>query len=264
MLSLTTIIAFSGTPITYYLLSFEILIVNPGLPIFTKTEILYRETGWELLSARRKRRKLQLFYNIVNKNTPNYLCTLIPPTIQRTSVYPLRNGNDIILPFCRLSSTSNSFIPSTIKLWNSLKNNIRNVDTLSKFKSELKKIDETENHSVPKHFFCGPRKLNIILTQLRNSASFLNFDLFRVGIVSDPSCRCGAALENIKHFFLDCPIYLQARTILIGNINRVTTCYTLEIEFLTCGNDNLTYEQNCIIFKHVFDYIKCSKRFLIV
>jgi hypothetical protein len=24
-----------------------------GLPIFTKTEILYRETGWELLSARR-------------------------------------------------------------------------------------------------------------------------------------------------------------------------------------------------------------------
>ena len=72
-----------------------------------------------------------LFYNIVNKNTPNYLCTLIPPTIQRTSVYPLRNGNDIILPFCRLSSTSDSFIPSTIKMWNSLNNNIRNVDILS-------------------------------------------------------------------------------------------------------------------------------------
>jgi hypothetical protein len=62
------------------------------------------------------RRKLQLFYNVVNKNTPNYLCTLIPPTIQRTSVYPLRNGNDIILSFCRLSSTSDSFIPSTIKI----------------------------------------------------------------------------------------------------------------------------------------------------
>ena len=43
--------------------------------------------------------------------------------------------------------------------------------------------------------------------------------------------------------------------------NRVNN---LKIEFLTCGNDNLTYEQNCIIFKYVFDYIKCSKRFLIV
>jgi hypothetical protein len=90
-----------------------------GLPIFTKTEILYIETCWELLSVRRKRRKLQLFYNIVNKNTPNYLCTLIPPTMQSTSVYPLRNWNDIILPFCRPSSTRDSFIPSTIKMWNS-------------------------------------------------------------------------------------------------------------------------------------------------
>jgi hypothetical protein len=51
-------------------------------------------------------------------------------------------------------------------MWNSLNNSIRNVDTLSKFKSELKKIDETENHAVPKHYFYGPRKLNIILTQL--------------------------------------------------------------------------------------------------
>jgi hypothetical protein len=54
-------------------------------------------------------------------------------------------------------------------MWNSLNNTIRNVDTLSQFKSELKKIDETENHAVPKHYFYGSRKLNIILTQLRSS-----------------------------------------------------------------------------------------------
>jgi len=69
--------------------------------------------------VRRNRWKLQLFYNIVNKNTPNYLCTLISSTIQSTSVYPLRNGNDIILHYCRLSSTSDSFIPFTINMWNS-------------------------------------------------------------------------------------------------------------------------------------------------
>jgi hypothetical protein len=97
-------------------------------------------------------------------------------------------------------------------MWNSLNNTIRNVDTLSKFKSELKKIDEIVNHAVPKHYFYGPRKFNIILTQLGRSASLLNYDLFRVGIVSDPFCRCGAAFENLKHFFLDYPIYLQART----------------------------------------------------
>jgi hypothetical protein len=106
--------------------------------------------------------------------------------------------------------------------------------------------------------------LNIILSQLRSLASFLNYDLFRVGIVSDPSCRCGAALENLKHFFFDCPIYLhvQARTTLIDNINMVTTS-RYQISDMT-GYVNLTYEQNCIIFKYVFDYIKRSKRFLII
>jgi hypothetical protein len=39
-----------------------------------------------------------------------------------------------------------------MKMWKSLNNNIRNVDTLSKFKSELKKIDKTENHAIPKHY----------------------------------------------------------------------------------------------------------------
>ena len=89
-----------------------------GLLIFTQTEILYIETGWELLSVRRKRnrRKLEIFYNVVNTNTPNYLCILIAPTIQCTSVYPpLRNGNDIILPFCKLSSTRDSFYISPPK-----------------------------------------------------------------------------------------------------------------------------------------------------
>ena len=43
-------------------------------------------------------------------------------------------------------------------MWNSLNNTIRNVDTLSIFKSELKKIDETENHAF----------LNIIFMVLGN------------------------------------------------------------------------------------------------
>jgi hypothetical protein len=86
-------------------------------------------------------------------------------------------------------------------MWNSLNNTIRNVDTLSKFQSELKKIDKTANHAIPKHYCYGPRKLNIILSQLRSSASFLNYVLFRVGIVFDPSCRCGGALENLSISF---------------------------------------------------------------
>jgi hypothetical protein len=53
-----------------------------GLPIFTKTDKLYSETGWTALSSRRHNRKLQLFYNIKNGHAPNYLRELIPPTVQ--------------------------------------------------------------------------------------------------------------------------------------------------------------------------------------
>ena len=64
-----------------------------------------------------------MFYNIPNNDVPmylsRYLCYLIPPTIQSTTVYPLRNGSDIIIPSCRLSVIIyETFIPSTIHQWN--------------------------------------------------------------------------------------------------------------------------------------------------
>ena len=65
--------------------------------------------------------------------------------------------------------------------------------------------------------------MNIMLTHLRSSASLLNYDLFRVGIVADTSSRCGVALEILKLFFLDCPKYLEARTTLIGHLYMATT-----------------------------------------
>ena len=61
------------------------------LPIFANSILIYKELGWESLPERRKRRKLQMFYNIQNNSAPKYLCDLIPPTIQSATVYPLRN-----------------------------------------------------------------------------------------------------------------------------------------------------------------------------
>ena len=117
-----------------------------GLPIFTKTDKLYSETGWTTLSSRRHNRKLQLFYNIKNGHAPNYLRELIPPTVQSTTIYPLRNGSDLIIPFCRLSITTESFIPSTVKLWNRLDQFDRNLDTLTKFKKAIRK-EQSQNVS---------------------------------------------------------------------------------------------------------------------
>jgi hypothetical protein len=51
---------------------------------------------------------------------------------------------------------------SHIRQWNSLDPSLRNVDSIAKFKAELRKRKEISQ--VPKHYEIGPRKLNIILT----------------------------------------------------------------------------------------------------
>ena len=232
-----------------------------GLPVFTKSDIVYKEVGCEKLEARRQRRKLQMFYTMQNNLAPDYFCELIPPSIQSTTIYPLRNGEDLIVPFCRLSLTSGSFIPSTIRKWNSLDQTVRNVDSISKFKTNLK---NSSGHikSVPVYFSYGPRKLNITLTQIRCSASFLNEDLFKVNIVNSPSCNnCGASLENARHFFLECPTYADIRTVLFDKLSFLPV---IDHHLLTSGIAELSTAQNETIFKHVFDYIKRSKRFLLV
>jgi hypothetical protein len=47
---------------------------------------------------------------------------------------------------------------------------LRNVDYIAKFKAELRKRKYISQ--VPKHYQIGPRKLNIILTQIRCFALF--------------------------------------------------------------------------------------------
>jgi hypothetical protein len=78
------------------------------------------------------------------------------------------------------------------------------VESIAKFKTELGK--QNDIRQVPKHYEIGPRKLNIALTQFRCFTSFLNYDLYQINIVSDPSCRCGANREDSYDFFFDCSI----------------------------------------------------------
>jgi hypothetical protein len=65
-------------------------------------------------------------------------------TVQSTTIYPLRNGSDLIIPFCRLSITTESFIPSTVKLCNRLDQFDRNLNTLTKFKKAIRK-EQSDN-----------------------------------------------------------------------------------------------------------------------
>ena len=107
-------------------------------------------------------------------------------------------------------------------------------------------------------------QLNIILTQLRCNASFLNYDLCKVKNLSNASCNCGAPCENSHHFFFDCDKYTDNREIIFNSLNWLPSNINIDVNLLTKGSDLLTYEENITIFKHAFKYIKDSKRFTIV
>ena len=92
-----------------------------GLSSFCKKEYLYKETGLETLHVcfRRQKRKLSLFYKMHNRLTPDYLTHLLTSQVQERSSYHLRHKEDYTIQNNRHSLATNSFIPSSIKLWNS-------------------------------------------------------------------------------------------------------------------------------------------------
>ena len=48
------------------------------------------------------------------------------------------------------------------------------------------------------------------------------------------------------------------------NEKKLNWVQKIDLNLLTCGSDDLTYEENINIFKHVFNFIKSSERFLVV
>jgi hypothetical protein len=55
--------------------------------------------------------------------------------------------------------------------------------------------------------------------------------------------------------FFNCPNYTEIRRIMMNNLNWVQTS-DLNLNLLTRESDDLTYEENINIIKHVFNFIK--------
>jgi hypothetical protein len=59
---------------------------------------------------------------------------------QVSKQYNLRNNDDYRTQRCRLQTSSKSFFPSTIKLWNSLPDSVKSLPTFSKFKKAIQPV----------------------------------------------------------------------------------------------------------------------------
>ena len=98
---------------------------------------LLLELGWETVQSRRDKHKLVIFYKIMNRLTLDYLRDLVPPLVQEASNYNLRNSDHIQTFHANTDLFYNSFLPSTIRAWNSLPNDVKSFSSVAAFKYRL-------------------------------------------------------------------------------------------------------------------------------
>jgi hypothetical protein len=216
---------------------------------------LYKETAWLSIKERRDNAMLLMMFKIKNHLAPDYLKHLVPLENKEHIGYNLRNNANIPIPFSRLESVKRSFFPACIRLWNRVPIENRILGSVSSFRNSLHKNDRDTNIL----FYYGERWASVHHARLRLGCSKLNYDLHsNLHVIDDASCRCGAPIENARHYFLKCPLFHNARINLIQDITKLTTC---NFNHILYGDTSLTLEQNKLLFGAVHRFIVETQRF---
>ena len=213
---------------------------------------LFREIQWESLQDRRHNHQLTLFHKMHTNLAPEYLTSLVPQPVGAASRYNLRNANNLQTITTRTNLYYQSFLPTTIRSWNNLPIEIKQADTVNFFKNHLIK-----KQPVPKYYYVGNRRAQILHTRLRTNCSSLNIDLFNKNISDSPLCSCGS-IEDAQHFFFHCRHYTVQRNALL---NAVSTYIVPSLKCILYGDPSLSLELNSNIFQHVQKFIIDTKRF---
>ena len=211
---------------------------------------LYDDTGWESLEARREKQKLIIFFKMVHGLCPDYLNQLVPDLVQSRSLYSLRNSNNMTTIHTNSQLYYSSFLPSAVRAWNNLSNELKTSTSLTEFK---RRLSECRNKP-PNYFYYGNRVAQIYHARLRLECSALRNHLFKKNLVDSPLCICGTP-ETSKHFLLDCPNYHLIRT------RTLSEFLHLPVNFLLSGDPRLSENENVRIFEAVHKYIIQTKRF---
>ena len=183
--------------------------------------------------------------------SPNCLRDLVPPFVQETSNYNLRNANNIQTLAWNTNLFYNAFFPSSVRAWNSLSEEIKQASSFSAFKNHLK----TNIKPPPKYYYTGTRLGQTLHARLRMACSSLISHLYHKNIVDSLSCLCGG-FESAYHFLFVCPRFAAARnSYLPSNLHNYST------RDLLFGCESKTNQKNETIFLKVQDCILNSGKF---
>ena len=135
-------------------------------------------------------------------------------------------------------------------MWNQLPNQIKESETISKFKHNLSNQYAPTN--VPIYYFVGTRKGQILHARLRMACSSLKHHLYLKNIENDPYCLYGE-IETTSHYILHCH---HLRVNLENELN-----FPITYNVLLFGEADRDFEFNKKVFIAVQNLILNTKRF---
>ena len=100
----------------------------------------------------------------------------------------------------------------------------------------------------------------MIHARLRMLCSPLNDHLFsHIHVVDNPSCSCGHARENNKHFLFDCPLYINERQMMMQSLQQIG--FEQSVHNLLYGDITYSVDKNTKAFIIIQRFIETSGRF---
>ena len=163
--------------------------------------------------------------------------------------------------------TGSSFYPNCLKEWNDLAPEMRELPTVTSFKSKLLSLVRPPLKST--YGICDPKGL-AILTQLRVGLSKLKSHKFNHNFrdTVDPICLINDGIEDTEHFLLQCHEYSEQRRDLLGAINEVLELHNISnlpnhtiVRTMLYSDERFTYNQNRQILEATVRFIRTSERF---
>ena len=104
----------------------------------TKPSSLLENLGWKNLTRQRQIQRATMVYKSLHGLVPEYLCSKF---VSRDTTYSLRDSESkVTVPLPRTNYYKNSFSYSGAVLWNSLPCNVRQAESLIKFKQLIKSV----------------------------------------------------------------------------------------------------------------------------
>ena len=192
---------------------------------------------------------------------PLYLTAVLP--IQRDTGYNLRRTGDGSMPIirCRLRFVRNSFLFSTMRLWNAMNPALRSSYSIEHFRLNIKKQHSRTTLFFPNLYSRFIDKAAVNHTRIRLGLSALNFQRFQYNFVDNMSCdKCGARGEDAAHLLFHCPAYAVPRQTLIQSLHQILPEDLFRPQkhleqILLYGSNALFFSENLTIFKLIQEFL---------